>query len=97
MDSLHVAIGNQTSGTPFGTDSTLLEPTKSRSRSGLLETIDPHAPSLELLCDTLSAREVFAPDTGSESGIGVIGSRDDFCLVGPRLRWYDGALVKIMS
>lgn len=91
VDDVRVAVSLEALGAPLATDTTLLVATEDSLRSRLLEGVDEDGAGLEALGDLLGVGDVLAPDTGTETGVGVVGALDDFLLIGPGLGGDDGA------
>ena len=91
VDDVRVAVGLDALSAPLATDTALLVTTEDGLRSGLLEGVDEDGAGLEALGDLLSVGDVLAPDTGTKTGLSVVGALDNLLLVGPGLGGHDGA------
>jgi len=91
VDDVRVAVGLDAVGAPLATDTGLLVATEDGLGSGLLEGVDEDGAGFEAAGDALGVLDVLAPNTGTETGVGVVGALDDLLLVGPRLGGHDGA------
>jgi hypothetical protein len=91
VDDVRVAVGLEAISAPLATDTALLVATEDGLRSGLLEGVDEDGAGLEASGDLLGVLDVLAPDTGTETGVGVVGTLDDLLLVRPGLGGDNGA------
>jgi len=91
VQTLHVAISNQTLASPLSTNTALLVATERCFRSWLLEAVDEDGAGFELLADEAGARYVCGPHAGAEAGVSVIRAGDYFVLVGSGLGWNNGS------
>jgi hypothetical protein len=88
---VRVAVGLEAVSTPLATDARLLVTTEDGLGSGLLEGVDEDGAGFEAAGDALGVLDVLAPNTGTKTGVGVVGALDDLLLVGPGLGGDDGA------
>lgn len=91
VDDVRVAVSLEALSAPLATDATLLVATEDSLGSRLLEGVDEDGAGLEALGDLLGVGDVLAPDTGTKTGVGVVGALDDLLLIGPGLGGDDGA------
>jgi hypothetical protein len=91
VDDVRVAVGLEAISAPLATNTALLVTTEDGLRSGLLEGVDENGASFEASGDLLGVLDILAPDTGTKTGVGVVGTLNDLLLVRPGLGGNDGA------
>jgi hypothetical protein len=91
VDDVRVTVGLEAVSAPLATDTRLLVATEDGLRSGLLERVDEDRASFETTSNALGVLDVLAPNTGAETGVGVVGALDDLLLIRPGLGGDDGA------
>lgn len=77
--------------TPFTAKAQLLLTEKKACDIGLSSELLNTEPSRSCFPMRSAFLNVLALDTGTEIGISVVCAANDFGLIGPRLRWYDGS------
>ncbi len=90
VQSLRVAIAQQSHRSPLAANTTLLVTAEDGLRGWLLPAVDENTTSLELSSNPFGVRNILAPDTGAEASVCVIGAADHFFLVGVWLTGDDG-------
>jgi len=85
-----IAVTQYTMRTPLTTNTRLLVSRKVHLRNWLGEGVDEDVSSFESLSNLLSMCDILSKDGGTETGVGVVGTGNDFFLIRPRLRWDDG-------
>jgi len=81
VNDMRVAVSEQTLSSPLATNSTLLVAAENGLWGRLLPTVDKDTAGLQTKGNALGCLDILAPDTGAETGIGVVGAGNDFFFV----------------
>lgn len=89
--ALSVAPALKTNDTPIMANAGALVSTERHKRRQILVVVDPDAARIQLPRDPLGLLQITAPDRGTKTHIGVVGSLEDLLLAAPLLDGEDRA------